>query len=871
VKSGKPLVPLARNAALPHDGRVDHALVDRELPHAHRLVVHGPAGIGKTAVATALAAREPAAVWLAPDEADRQVPFAALAELPGGEVITAGMDPFTARARAVELMRALPPALLVVDNAQWLDAASARVLAFALRKVPDLRVVVAERSRRLPTTALCGEQATHWELPPLEADGIAELLARHGSPYRWAGRVHAMSGGNPALALEFGAAIAAMDHDLTPFEALPLPDRVRQAVHERLAELDPATRDLLRLAALAGQPTVATLHRAGGTDRHLADALATDLITVDDHVAFTAGAIPATLIAAIPHGESLALHGVLARAVDDQAQRARHAALAVDEPDEEIAERAEAAAEGARSHGNRALAAELSLLAARRTPTEDTAAVLRRSVAAAVDAGRTGHVEQARHAANLVLDLSSDPADRVRARLSLVDVAGQALGDADELFAHAVADAEGDPALLAAVRLRESWKANLCDGDPVAARRIAASAVELAGDPAVRAMALTMQARMARILGLPDAESLLAKALALGLPFDGHDSPEYLAARHAVFDDRLLVARERLLGLLPAARRTGSAEDLTDVLRSLAEVEARMGRCADAGRHARQALRLTSTAGLSPGPAWYTAALAEAAGGSFDRALGYAQRAERASEEEHDRVFLSRSLHAQGLVLLVTDQPDEALVALRRVRELEERQQVGDPSILRWHADLAEALVATGSPDEAGDLLARTRCSAGGHHGVLAMLDRTLGLLVAGDEGVALLTDVAARFAKLGLPIEQGRTLLVRARVERRRRRRAAARAATDEAIELFDRVRAHPWLGIANDAARRLEPHGHAADLTEAETRLADLVGHGATNQQAAATLCVSVKTVEATLTRVYRKLGVRSRAQLAAQWAQG
>ncbi|MYT21937.1 helix-turn-helix transcriptional regulator, partial [Streptomyces sp. SID7760] len=195
-------------------------------------------------------------------------------------------------------------------------------------------------------------------------------------------------------------------------------------------------------------------------------------------------------------------------------------------------------------------------------------------------------------------------------------------------------------------------------------------------------------------------------------------------------------------------------------------------------------LELTIEAGLSPGPAWYASAMAEAMGGSFARAAAYARRGIQASEEERDQVFLSRSLYALGLTELATGEAARAVATLRRVAELEEAQQVVDPSILRWHGELAEALVAADAPDEAAELLGPVRTVALrlGRTAVVAALDRARGLCLSAhgdaDAAVDLLGATAQRFAALELPLERGRTLLALARVERRRRRRAPARAA---------------------------------------------------------------------------------------------
>ncbi|MFJ9340437.1 AAA family ATPase [Streptomyces sp. NPDC101733] len=896
------------------------AALERALTTHGRAVLTGPAGSGKTELARAVAdaahGRRETVLRLTPEAADRSIPEASaaalLASVPAhvldrlagpqrtaiallrreADAPRAGRDHVALRLALVEVLRILAdpgPVLLVLDNAQWLDAESTDLFRFALRLTPPrVRVLAAECVQGGAPVAepLCGPGTPAIRVPPLGADEVAELLMRHGLPARLAGRIRQASGGNPRLALALGHSLAeaAGHRDGAAHHADPLPvsGPAREVARRLLAEVPDGTRRTLLLAALAARPTTALLRRAGRPDAEaeLARAEGAALVTVgeDGAVAFTAGALPTALAADAGWPERAAGHAALAGAVDDPVQAVRHRALAVDAPDAPLAAEITAAADACRRRGRRDLAAELGLLAAERTPAGRPQEQLARLVGAAEDAGWAGRADLARRATRAVLARDASPAQRVRARLAVIDAAGQALADLDETFAHAVADAAEDPSLRAAVQLRIAWKHNLSDGDPVRSRDAAAGAGTLAkagGDQVAEAMALTVRARMGRILADPDAEEILAEALALpvpDVPLGMRNAPQYLAVRHALFDDRLADARARLLTLLPAVQRTGSAEDVFEVLRSLTEVELRRGRCAAGSAHARRALELTIEAGLSPGPAWYVAATAEAAGGSFARAAGYARRGIQASEEEHDQVFLSRALYALGTVQLATGEAAKAVATLRRVAALEEAQQVVDPSILRWHGELAEALVAADAPGEALDLLGSVTpvARALGRTGVLAALDRARALALAArggaQEAVALLEDTSARFAALGLPLEHGRTLLALARVERRRRRRAPARAALGAAAEVFGRAGAGPWRDLARDTApESAAPHPGLAALTEAEARLALLVGGGASNQEAAAKLFLSVKTVEARLTRIYQKLDVRSRAQLA------
>jgi DNA-binding CsgD family transcriptional regulator len=230
---------------------------------------------------------------------------------------------------------------------------------------------------------------------------------------------------------------------------------------------------------------------------------------------------------------------------------------------------------------------------------------------------------------------------------------------------------------------------------------------------------------------------------------------------------------------------------------------------------------------------------------------------------------------------------------LRKVRDLEHAQGLVEPLVLRWHSDLASGLVAVGELTEAEDTILGARAAIANrthNTGVAAQLDRAEAQLRAerGDveSAVELLAGATRRFDLLGQPIEKGHTLLVLGQVERRRRRYAAARAAVGEALAVFTRIGAKPW---AEQAARTLarvdgspaegsanfrdrvdmngSSPGALATLSVTEARIATMVREGASNREIAARMFLSVKTVEATLTRIYRKLGVRSRTQLSSR----
>jgi DNA-binding NarL/FixJ family response regulator len=876
------------------------ATIEGRLGAGGGVALRGPAGIGRTALLDAIAgaaeARGEIVVRVSPARGERLVPYAGIA----GLVARLPQPPRQAlppaqRAALAALRQGLPPragarrlllpfllacsartrpVLIVLDDCQWLDAESAELIAFAMRRRPGprVRVLAAERGRRR-AVRLCPAPAVELEVPPLTLDDLTELLEACGLPCRTASRLHEASAGNPLLALTLGAALPPGPAWRLP----PLPEAARELLRDRLAALPAGTGRTLLTAALAAEPTVSVLLRAGREDaRHdLRPAVEARVVTLDgDAIRFTPPLLADVIAGEAPADARIEAHTALAAGATDPIQALRHRALRSSVPDAAVA-RSLASAAG-NSSGR--LAAELYLLAADRCPHTLAAERLDWLLAAARSGGDAA---LAGRAAEAVLAAGAPPGHRVRARLVLIDLAGQGLAGMGEMFAAALAEAGDDPALLAPVLLRITW-ASLLTGRPDRAADEAARtarAARRAGDPTTEAMALSVLAQVERLRGDPGWSGTLTRALALPAtpaPDWLHYGPRYVAARFAMMDDRLDEARATLLSLLVVAERNRIGEARVAVLRSLSEVATRAGRCREALSYAHRAVRAARRAGLSPGPTWYTAAVAELAGGSLSAAAGFARRGARASEQEGDRLYLRRNLHALGQAELRAGQTRAGVAALRRLRDLEASCGGADPMIVRWHGDLAGGLAALGEHAEAAATLAAARDAAGrlgANPGLAGYLDRAAAVVLSesgqADSAVLLSAAAAQHFERLDQPIEQAHALLVQGSAERRRRRYAAARLAIGAALAIFLAADAKPW---AEQTARALAGAAAAGTpiengLTSTELRIAVLVRDGASNREIAVRLYLSVKTVEATLTRIYRKLGVRSRTQLSSR----
>jgi DNA-binding CsgD family transcriptional regulator len=196
-----------------------------------------------------------------------------------------------------------------------------------------------------------------------------------------------------------------------------------------------------------------------------------------------------------------------------------------------------------------------------------------------------------------------------------------------------------------------------------------------------------------------------------------------------------------------------------------------------------------------------------------------------------------------------------------------------NPGVRPVYADAIEATIQAGDLDcEAEIDELETAGRSLDYPWALATSARCRGLLLAArgelDSAAAELQRALQEHDRSPQPLELGRTLLTLGTVQRRGKQRAAARTTLDRALELFDGLGAALWAERAAAELARIPGRGRASgELTETERRVAELVAEGLSNKEVAARLFVSVRAVEANLSKVYAKLGVRSRTELAAR----
>jgi DNA-binding NarL/FixJ family response regulator len=246
--------------------------------------------------------------------------------------------------------------------------------------------------------------------------------------------------------------------------------------------------------------------------------------------------------------------------------------------------------------------------------------------------------------------------------------------------------------------------------------------------------------------------------------------------------------------------------------------------------------------------------------------------------EQGSMFAAATSLWALALLDLSLERPAEAHEHLASLVGRVGRAEIGEPGSIRFVTDDVEALVALGEHDAAVALLNPFEENAHrlARRSVLAAIHRCRGLLAvaSGDDANAFAAFAQAldESISLQLPFERARTLLSLGFVQRQVRQRRAARNSLERALRLFEELGASLWAERARAELGRISGRAPSrGELTASERRVAELVAEGRTNREVAAALHVTPRTVEGTLSRVYAKLGVRSRTELARRWTRG
>ena len=575
-----------------------------------------------------------------------------------------------------------------------------------------------------------------------------------------------------------------------------------------------------------------------------------------------------------------ALHARLARLVPGREQQARHLALATPLPDSEVAAVVEAAAESVRARGATAAAVELADLAVRLTPSADVDDLRRRVVDSADRQREAGdgrraiaQLEEARKEAP-----PGPIAATVLLRLARVVEVVDGPREAVDLYREALIEAQGDDALEAEIELSLAGAVSETD-DRMSGLRHAERAAQRASDlddAALRCRALSTYGVLRFSTGQGIPREAMEQALALEQSLGEW---RVSGAASASFGFQLVWAGElgRARILIEDWRIAMGSRDPpeeADALWLLSILEWRAGNWDKAARHAADTLAVRAQFGREGAQpiAEMPAAMIAAHQGHIDEARERSLRAIAVAEAHDVRIAQSGHRCVLGFIELSLGDPAAALVYLERAWEIRDAVQLLEPAHRLELADTLEALILVGDLEGAERKLRpwEERARRLDRAWALAVTARSRALLLAakGDlDGAELaLRQALAEHSRADDPFQRGRTLLALGATQRRAKQRGAARATLAEALAMFERVGAPLWVEKARAEIARIGGRAQSRDeLTVAERRIAELVAAGHTNREVAAALFITEHTVEAALTRTYRKLGIRSRAELA------
>lgn len=817
----------------------------------------------------------------------------------------ANTDPLEQRAVSVAALHVLvdlarvAPVLLAIDDLQWLDQPTVQVLRFVLRRIMPARVGLLVSSRvnepeddRLAIgEALPLARVHRLTLGPLNLSAVDQVLQ---SRFRTAflgptlRRIHETSCGNPLFAIELARLLMDPEASSVPGQPFPAPASLPTLLAARLGRISPATRRLLLATAALARPTVNLVLAAtapeGGTRNSLDEALDAEVIAMEGGaVRFTHPLLSAVVLADASSEERREVHRRLAGLVGDPEEQARHLGLSAEAPDSTIAATLEQAALRAASRGAPDSAAVLLEQAVDLTPASSGDDVIRRTVDAADQYIASGNTSQARALLERALTAMDSGPIRARTlhRCAHVSALTGQFAAVPPLLEDALEHVGNDLPLRASIERDLVWSlAQVGDVTRLLPHATAAlEAAEASSDPALIAEALNHLCMAHCFAGGNIDPKLLERAIGFQNQVI-NTRPHHTAiaggrltlALALKWTDNFDKARELLEALHSEHVQHGDEGALVPVLFHLGELECWSGNWNTAARLAEHCheLALRSDQAVAELRGMTLDTMVACFRGTSD-AVSISKASLALAEGAGDWSAMIRILKSVGAHELSIGNVEAAVDHLKRGIAITTIAGY-DHRTVRIVPDAVEALIAAERVPEAASLvemLERTSAVTRGPW-ALATGARCRGLLQAATgslkEAEASLNQAMTAHEGLPRPFEKGRTLLTLGVVQRRLRQQRAARESLDEARRIFEELGAARWTERARAELARISGRSsHPRGLTPTEAQVAALVRGGRTNREVAASLFISVKTVEANLTRIYRKLGVSSRRALA------
>ena len=776
----------------------------------------------------------------------------------------------------------------LVDDAQWLDDQSADALRFVARRLARDPIGLIVASRDKPASRFAQDPWPRIDLTGLDAPGMTDLLSRRAaaeaSP-EVRERLLDHARGNPLALLEIAGALTADEiAGRRPLpDPLPLSPGLEKAFLEQVRRLSPDTQKLLLVAA-CGQGATWDNVLSAATEIGLPDRLSelelAELITIaTDGVRFRHPLVRSAVISAAPFTQRRDAHLALARALtgaDEGDQRTWHRAAACLGTDQAIADELDASARQAASRSGFATAAAAFERAAELS--SDTASRARRLVESGQAAFQAGQPERALACATRAGHLAAGGTTtsgraawlrgRIHLRVGRLDEAIGTLCDGASVMA------DEDPQAAMEMLLEASEAAEYVGGISTMVA-IAGQAQRVdTSSPAISAGASLLAGIADMVSGKTERGSAAITAALDQIAVTSSAQWLRWAGVAALYQGdnsrtiQLFQASARL------ARATGALDYLPLALSGVATAEQLRGRFTDAEMAADEGLRLAKETGqqIAEGLNLTTLAAVAAFRGEEDRCRQYADAAlALAIPRRFGLVAASANWALAFLDLSV----GRASAALPRLQALTQAEPGAGHFLIGQYAvpDLVDAAARCGDAETAQCAAASLEMAATNLPGAWlgASLARCRGLLADPRDAVKYQKEALRLYDLGGGGFERARAELELGEALRRARLRTEARDALRSALTTLDALGARPWADRARGELRALgdTPAIAKADrlaaLTPQELQIARLVSGGASNREIAGQLFLSARTVEYHLYKIFPKVGVSSRTELA------